>query len=232
MKWLNKILNLVFPSFCKICNKSLKHHEVLICENCYEKLPFLNAYCKKCGTPIEGLRDKKQRVSFCSNCFQKKLYFDEVFIGFYYKEPISNWILEAKFHRNFVLAFELGKLLRKVIKNLLPDVDYIVPLPLSKKRSGERGYNQSFLIYAGLTDKKFSPSILVKIKDTLPQTRLSKKERWKNVKNAFKSYSSLNKKTILLIDDVITTGATVNEAAKALKLAGAEKVYVCALAKS
>ncbi len=206
-----------------------------MCASCFEKLPFLKVYCTRCGNPLdEALLNSlsNPNISYCGYCQKQKFYFDRAFVAFLYKPPISNWINEVKFGKNFSLAYSLGKLLKTIFKNKIPKTDLIIPLPLSLKRLRERGFNQSFLITWGFSGKRPFDRFLKKIIHTKPQTELSQKERWKNIKNAFVADESVEGKTVLLIDDVMTTGATLNEASKALKKKGAKEVYVLALARS
>lgn len=229
MKLVKKFLSFFLPSFCKICHKVLENSEVLVCNYCYFKLPLLKNYCKKCG----NIDLTYPEVASCGNCFKRELHFDEVLIGFKYEKPISNWILEAKFEENFLLAYNLGKLLRKTFRLETLPIDEIIPLPLFPKRWKERGYNQSFLITYGLLGKKPKTYLLERVRETIPQTELPYKERIKNVRNAFRALKEkIEGKKILLVDDVMTTGATLSEASKALKEAGAKKVWVCVVARA
>jgi len=235
VKWLKEILNFFFPEGCKICQKPLNNNEVLVCSKCLSALPFIKIHCLKCGNPLdETLKEylKNNNISYCSYCEKQKLYFDKAVVCFFYKPPVSDWINEVKFGKNFSLAYKLGILLKMILKEKIPKVDLTIPLPLSLKRLRERGFNQSFLITWGFLGKRPSEKILKRIVHTKPQAELSQKERWKNVKNAFLASDVVKGKSILVIDDVMTTGATLNEAAKALKNKGANKVYVVALARS
>jgi len=113
--------------------------------------------------------------------------------------------------------------------------DFMVPIPLHPTRKRERGYNQSFLLASQLSrifNINLNINLLIKIKNTKNQSLLSKKERWTNITGAFKikNPNEVNNKSILLIDDLLTTGATSSEAAKALKSAGAKTVGVFTLA--
>jgi ComF family protein len=236
VKWFKNFLHFFFPESCKICQKSLTKKEALVCEECFKKLPFIKIYCSRCGTPLEeSLKDYllDKTVSYCSYCETQKFYFDKAFVAFFYKSPISEWINEIKFGKNFTLAYKLGLLLNKVFKDNIPEVDLVIPLPLSLQRLRERGFNQSFLITWGFLGKKPSDKFLKRTLHTKPQAELSQKERWKNVKNAFLANDDdVKEKSVLIIDDVMTTGATLNEAAKALKNKGAKEVYVLAVARS
>lgn len=235
MKWVKKFLNFFFPESCKICQKTLENNDILVCAECFQKLPFIKIYCKRCGNPLEESLINylpNRPITYCSYCETKKLYFDEAFVAFAYKPPISEWIKEVKFGKDFSLGYKLGILLRKALKDQIPEVDLIIPLPLSLKRLRERGFNQSFLLTWGFLEKKPSHKFLKRILHTKVQTELSQKERWENVKNAFLATNEVKEKSVLIIDDVMTTGATLNEASKALKNKGANKVYVMVLARS
>lgn len=226
MKWTKLILNFFFPENCKICQKSLNYEESLVCNNCFSKLPFLKMYCSRCGTPLDEILEKylpNKQISYCGYCEKRNFYFDEVFIGFAYKSPVSEWINELKFGKNFSIGYKLGILIKKMFDKKIPQVDLTISIPLSTNRLRERGFNQSYLIAWGFLGKKPKNNILKRIIDTKPQTELSKKERWENVKNAFLVEKDLKEKSILLIDDVMTTGATLNFASKALKEKGAKK---------
>ncbi|MDW8135503.1 MAG: ComF family protein [Thermodesulfobacterium sp.] len=229
MNLVRKVIHFLFPSFCEICQKPLEDLEVLVCNSCYFKLPFLKNYCQKCG----NVDLTYSEVSYCGKCLSLKFYFDKFIAGFKYEKPISNWILEAKFKENFLLAYQLGRLLNKTLSLKVPSVDVVIPLPLSKGRLKKRGYNQSFLIAYGFSGKKPELNLLFKTKETQPQMELSYKERVENIKDAFLALrDKVEGKRILLIDDVMTTGATLNEASKALKKAGAKEVYGCVVARA
>jgi ComF family protein len=235
VKWVKKFLNFFFPESCKICQKPLENDDIFVCAECFQKLPFMKIYCKRCGNPLEESLINylpNRPITYCSYCETKKLYFDEAFVAFAYKPPISEWIKEVKFGKDFSLGYKLGILLRKTLKDQIPKVDLIIPLPLSLKRLRERGFNQSFLLTWGFLEKKPSHKFLKRIIHTKVQTELSQKERWENVKNAFLATNEVKEKSVLIIDDVMTTGATLNEASKALKNKGANKVYVMVLARS
>ncbi|MBI4842921.1 MAG: ComF family protein [Nitrospirae bacterium] len=116
----------------------------------------------------------------------------------------------------------------------LPEADMAVPVPLYTKRLKERGFNQSALLGKHIANRAGVPlmlNVLVRSRNTLPQVGLSAKERRKNIMNAFDvvSHESVKGKKVMLIDDVFTTGATVNECSKVLKKAGAEEVFVVTL---
>ncbi len=182
-------------------------------------------FCKKCGTPgFDG--------DYCFYCLEKDLSFDRTFFPFVYETPVSTWIKEIKFSKNYSLAYEFGRLLKKLYEGLLKTADTVVPMPISQERLKERGFNQSAIITWGFLGYPLKNFHLKKVKHTEPQALLDQSLRWKNVKGVFKCENVLRGKTVLLIDDVMTTGATASEAARELKEAGASEVKVLVIAKN
>jgi len=145
-------------------------------------------------------------------------------------------IQEYKFRHRIKLAdFLIGPLVHCIV-DWNPDVDIVVPVALSKHRMKTRGYNQSAIIakmIAKQIEVKFSGKAITRIKNTRPQVGLSAKERHLNVVDAFSAERSFFQgKNVLLVDDIITTGATINECTKAIKNSGANKVYVFTIART
>ena len=192
-------------------------------------------YCRRCGeTFSEELPSSLEGKELfgCRTCEGEKVYLDRVVLGFRYAEPISQFIEKAKFEGDFVLAYKLGRLLRLAIPSLPFEFDLACAVPLSVERLRERGYNQAELMLWGYLGKRPNLNPLKRIKHTRPQTELSRKERLENVKSAFEVEGDVSGLRILLFDDVMTTGATLRECAKALKKAGAKEVLALALARA
>ena len=149
-----------------------------------------------------------------------------------YSDALAEAINLMKFSGLRRFANPLGKLLLNLE---MPECDGIIPVPLSKSALRERGFNQSLLM-AKVISKNLRISVhmdmLLKIKDTLPQVGLNAKERRKNLRGAFKASGKINKLRLLLLDDVMTTGATARECSKALMSAGAKEVIVITLARA
>lgn len=151
-----------------------------------------------------------------------------------YEGVLQEAISQLKFHGVKRLSKPLGRLLLSFELSGI-DLDGIVPVPLSMKRLRERGFNQSLLIARIVSEEKGIPmliDILLKKKETPPQTELSAKERLSNLKGAFEVKGNIEGMRILLVDDVMTTGATVTECSKELIKAGAKEVIVLTLARS
>ncbi len=168
----------------------------------------------------------------CGQCLKKAPPFSKVINYGLYEGALAEAINQLKFHGVKRLSKPLGILLQSLD---LPAMDSIVPVPLSIKGLRERGFNQSLLI-ARIVSKKISApllmDILLKKKETPPQVGLSAKERLLNLKNAFEVNRDIKGLRLLLVDDVMTTGATVTECSKVLMKAGAKEVIVLTLARS
>ncbi len=234
-KALSKVIYGLFPTLCQNCGRPLQEEECLFCHNCLFKLPIAKSYCRRCGSLLsESLLDffDPHTLNYCSHCERENLPYERVFIGFLYREPIKSLIHRAKFREDFILAYQLGKLLKKLSPVNVKDYDYVLPIPLSLKREQERGYNQSLLLLWGLMGFHLPKKILWRIRHTRPQSELSGKERKENVKNVFECREDLSGKKILLVDDIMTTGATLKEASKVLKKKGAKEVHLLVLARA
>ena len=210
---------LIFPSRCLGCDAWLDHldNTLLICPACIARLHFIN-------TP-----------AFLPQL--KKRHFEETFSCLAYEGLALDWIHQYKFHHKLYLVPSLAALLsgmRLEWKNY----DAFVYAPLHWWRQMRRGFNPSHLLAHALGKKIGTPVLhcLKKSRATAPQTKLTQKERLENVRNAFsfrtRQAKNIADKKLLLIDDVLTTGATMNECAKVLKKSGAGRVDVLTLART
>jgi len=227
--FLQNIYNIFFPIKCGYCDE-ITENGSYICNKCNKKIDIeeLKNRCKFCGTKIIN----KNRI--CSKCIEEKKYYDEFIFFSEYEGVLKDKMLAYKFNDKKYLkdffAQELSKFLYDV------QVDCVTGVPITKERLRERGYNQTNLIAKEISKNlsiEYIPDMLVKIRDTEHQSKLSKTERKFNIKNCFKvaDIYNINEKKILLIDDIFTTGATVNECSKMLKKAGAKKVIVATILK-
>jgi ComF family protein len=226
MDILSSLLDLIAPTECKIkgCNSPLKWNERYICSLCLNKIrPIEPPYCSKCGKPINEGR-------ICVECQRMRKYFSYARVYGRYEGVLKEAIHLFKYEKKRVLSNVLGELLDNIFDGK-SDIHHIVPVPLSKKRKRERGFNQTELLARVLSRKRGIPIFLglLKVVDTPPQVGLPLRERKKNLKDSFVCKEYLNGNSVVLIDDVITTGATVNECSKALLKAGAKRIFVLAL---
>ena len=215
MKFLNTLSNFIYPKKCGICNKICKNY---LCENCERKLQ-----------KIEKIKINKV----------KNKYFSEHLYIFKYDGIIRKKIISYKFNDNAYLYNFFAKIILKNKKaySFLENYDIIIPISIHKKRLKQRGYNQTELIAQEIVKNieklELKNNILIKIKNTNPQSTLNKSNRKNNLMGAYKIINSeeIRYKNIVLIDDVYTTGSTVNECSKILKQAGAGKIGVITIAK-
>jgi len=228
------VLNFLFPPFCPICGRKLKERESLICERCYENIKTITPpFCKRCGAPL------KKGEKGCKYCSQENFYFSTVRGLGFFTPPLSEMIHLLKYERKTKIAERLGILMGNLFRldPALSDTNIILPVRLHASRLRESGYNQSQLLaeeVSEITGKEIMNYVVIRKKPTKSQTTLSHKEREENLKNAFKVVSpeSIFNKTILVVDDVMTTGTTLNELAKILKEEGAKQVYGLVLARA
>ena len=235
MNLASKVLSFFFPELCHSCGSPLTHSESLFCVECRKNLKRVQAYCRRCGElfseELPSFLEEKELYG-CRLCQKENVYLDRVFLGFQYAEPISTLIEKAKFGGDFVLAYKLGRLFRLILPSLPVEYDLACAVPLSVERLKQRGYNQAEIMLWGYLGKRPKNDPLKRVKNTRPQTELSRKERLQNVKSAFEAKSDLSGLKVLLFDDVMTTGATLRECAKALKKAGAKEVVALVLARA
>ena len=227
LKWFS---DLIFPEgiTCNFCGDEVFHNEShSLCEKCIKELPFMpNNVCKICGGDL--VADEK----VCLFCKNSKRYFDIARAPFVYKDGVANAIKSFKYKNRRYLAKTFAHFLAiEFYKNdFKPDL--IIPIPLHEKRYKKRGYNQSELLAVELSkiiDVKVDTKAFQKIKHTEFQTNLNYEERQENLKESFAVVDKdvLKNKSILLIDDVFTTGATLKTASKCLKTNGKVKKIFC-----
>ena len=209
--WVDAFIGLFYPSVCAACGNSLYKWEHIVCTRCKAFLPK-TGYELNEDNPLARMFYGKVRLKAVTACF------------FFSKEgKVQHLIHELKYKGNADAGVFLGQELGKSIREapLFQDLNYLIPVPLHPKREKERGYNQSMMIAKGISEVTGIPvgdKYLVRSVNTATQTHKSKEERWKNVKDIFevKHPEQLEDKYVLLIDDVLTTGATLE--ACALKL--------------
>lgn len=232
--FLDKLLNLLFPKNlkCIFCGKDIPNfNEKPYCDHCEKNLPFNNGHkCKICDMEIVG------EGEVCELCKTNHKSFDKACSVFKYEGKVRNIILKLKDSNAKYLVHPMAKLMSNTLPDSMKDFDLIIPVPSSAKSMKKRGYNHAKLLaeeISKLTNVEMRSDILIKHKETLPQKSLSFKERHKNLVDAFKltSRKDIKDKTILLIDDVMTTSATSNACSHLLKR-HCKKVYVLTFARN
>lgn len=224
MNFINPLFDFFIPRFCLVCKIKLQPDEALICPDCESSI-------KPATTErIKAEYDRKfTRVNLIED-FASAFVFEK-------EGALQTLIHELKYERKFRIGIFLGKLssskfLEKVKKW---ESDLIIPVPLHSRKLAERGYNQSYFISKGMSQNlkvKSRNKTLKRTRFTQTQTNLTLLERKKNVEGAFSIRRRFNpeNKNIILVDDVITTGATISECARVLKENGADKIYAASVA--
>ena len=210
-KLLNAVVGLFYPSVCAACGNSLFQWEKTVCTRCRSLLPK-TGYELHEGNPLAQLFYGKVRLQAVTACY------------FFSKEgKVQHLIHELKYKNNPEAGVFLGQQLGKTLREapLFQGLDYLIPVPLHPKKEKERGYNQSLMIAQGVAEVINVPvgkSFLTRTVNTATQTHKSKEERWQNVKGIFELHQAerLCGKYVLLIDDVLTTGATLEACALTL----------------
>jgi len=242
MNILLQLLDIIYPPRCSVCGRFLSAEEkrrrpLRICTRCLETLtPVPHPLCTVCGMP---LRDSSGSDHVCGNCLRNMPHYDFMRAPYVYEGALMSTIHRFKYSSETHLTSTLGSLLARFAKDLLPHPDALttVPVPLHKHRLTERGFNQSLLLARIVSSVLGTPldyRSLVREKDTRSQTGLARKDRKRNVAHAFSviSTSAFKRKNVLLVDDVLTTGYTLNECAQTLKQSGALNVICLALART
>jgi ComF family protein len=238
-RWLGPLLDLVFPALCPVCaarSDDADHRP--FCRPCWADLPVgVGPGCVLCGEPFPGLAGRLP----CDACRRTPPPFAFARAVAAYRDGMRAGIHALKFDRRAVVAAPLGRLLAAAGPACLPAppgewVDALVPVPLHASRRAERGFNQAELL-ATPCGRRWGvpvlPRALVRARATAPQTELDAEARRANVRGAFAVArpAEVRDRRLLLVDDVLTTGATVAAAARALRAAGAAAVGVLVLAR-
>jgi ComF family protein len=219
MEIIENILDFIYPPRCPICKEIIPwHQEKKICSSCLETLPFIEGpVCERCSKPIYNENNK-----YCYDCSKKEHNYKKGWSLWLYEEPIKSSIHAFKDHHKKeygkLFAKELARFYGNEIRNY--DMDVIVPVPSHKGEIRRRGYNQAEVLAEELSRLLEIPclNLLKKNKSTLPQKGLNDVGRRRNLNGAFvlnnQSYSFKN---ILLVDDIYTTGSTIDVCSKVLK---------------
>ncbi|MBV1759334.1 MAG: ComF family protein [Dethiosulfatibacter sp.] len=230
---LRDIAEILLPekNTCLICGYRTPYiNTSYICLHCESLLSRLEGVlCIKCSKPMDHDED------LCSDCVKMQKVFDKSLALFQYRDKTKTLINDFKYHNKSYLYKMFGYQMVKFLKDVdLTDISAVVPVPIHKSKELKRGYNQSELLASYISFNLGLPMLkLVKRnKDTTPQNRLEGYARWNNISGAFEISKGVSVPSkILLVDDIYTTGATVNECSKVLKQNGANKIVCLALAR-
>jgi ComF family protein len=229
-------LDLLFPPLCIICRETVREPGSL-CPDCWQTISFLDGpCCVSCGLPFEL---DPGAGTHCASCLAKPPAFDRARSVMRYDKHSREPILALKHADRHDVAPAFARWMGRTGADMVAAADVIVPVPLHRRRLWSRRYNQSALLARALAKaaaKPFDPLSLIRIRKTPSQGEMpSAKARRRNVRGAFKvdpaHVAAVKDRNILLIDDVLTTGATVDACARALKRGGAKAVNVLTIAR-
>lgn len=233
------LFNIILPPRCAYCGKIIAD-EHGICAKCFKKLHFISEpYCKICGTPFENETEIATSSHFiCPNCASKKRITRFNRSAVIYDDFSKKALLSFKFQDKTSLSKLFAKWLKISAHDILEQgIDVIIPVPLSYKRLIARKYNQAAVLASELSkliNVPVLPLTLIKTRHTKPQAKLKENLRAQNIKNAYsvKNSAQIKGKRVLLIDDIMTTGSTLNECARTLLKAGAKTVDTLTVART
>ena len=213
----------LFKQDCLLCTAASA--EQPLCASCIKNLPVLRLSCPVCALPGPG-------EQVCGRCLAHPPHFDRTLAAWTYEFPMDRIIQAFKFHHRLELAPWFARSLARHLDLLKPS---IIAMPLHKARLAERGFNQALEIarhVADIADGRLLHSAVYKHRETLLQTKLPLEARARNVRNAFRCAERFNGNAVVVVDDVMTTGATLNELARILKRAGASQVINLVVART
>ncbi len=244
MNLIRELADIIYPPRCAICRQFLWKGPLIkggnslsFCPSCIADFRHISSpLCPICGAPFPS---EIKEDHPCEDCLRKRPFYDSAGAPYRNEGPILKAIHRLKYGAKSFLAGSLGPLLARFMEERIKESGHLLtmPVPLHPKRVRERGFNQSLLLARHVANGLKSDLdflSLRRVRYTLPQTRLAKKERQRNVRGAFqlKNRDAVKGKTILLVDDVVTTGNTMNECARLLKKGGSGKVFCVSLARA
>jgi ComF family protein len=244
MKALKSLIDLIYPPQCPICRAFLQDQvsvldaqDLPFCEACFKDFTKITSpICSLCGRPFS---DGSEQDRLCEDCLRKRPSYDMARAPYLYDGALMKAIHELKYAQKSHLADSLGLLLALFAQSWTQEMkgSLVMPVPLHPRRLRARGFNQSLLLarcVAAKAGAELDFLSLRRTRFTKPQTELSSQDRRKNVRKAFEVVKpeAVKGKTIVLVDDVATTGSTLNECARALKRAGADRVLCLVLART
>jgi len=238
--WLTALADLLFPPFCAVCRERLgAGRRDPLCGRCWDRLERITGpVCRVCGTPLPRFSVASGAAATCGMCRMERPPIAYARSAARYGDVVREAIHALKFKGRRAMAAPLGDLLVETAARHLGDrrVDLLVPVPLHRRRERERGFNQADLLarrVAAAWGVPVGHRVLVRRAATAPQTELTARERWANVRAAFAVArpEAVRGRHVLLMDDLVTTGATARACARCLVRAGAESVGLLTVAR-
>lgn len=233
---LGALINLLYPAVCRVCSKKINEFDRNICNDCLKKIKErLPPFCVKCGRQIKG--DPELTVA-CPDCKKDTLYFDRAWSACHYDDPLKGLIHDFKYKKIASLSTDFSALIINFMKrySVGRDCQMILSIPMHSNRLFKREFNHSDMLAKNLGKRlgiSYFGNALKKTKYTPLQSKLKRDARIKNLRLSFslKNSALVRDKNILLVDDLFTTGSTVNECSRLLKNSGARYIEVITLAR-
>ncbi len=227
MSFFKWIKNLIFDTSytCVCCRREIPKGSY-ICEKCFNKLPVIEKNCERCGRRVTGIN------KLCDLCRNTKKYVDKGSAAFDYDDIVKGLVYRYKYGGALNLTEFFAKAMCYKFLQMGEEIDFVTFIPMTYKDKNKRGYNQSYHLAKAVSVMLEIPLLLKvrKTKQTKIQKRLDYKHRQKNLKNAFSIEDDVEGKSVLVVDDVLTTGATLDEMARCLKKNGAKRVVSLVIA--
>lgn len=228
---LRNIQSFLFPTTCVLCGAPTTGADSF-CNGCRNSLTHPGPACVRCAAPLPG---NSPSDLHCGNCQQKRPAFDRAIAVYRYTPPLDRLIQGGKYNGRLDWLDVLARELADRLHGIAGDADALIPVPLHRTKLRERGYNQSLELARPLARRLQLPVItggVRRARPTVPQTGLSRELREKNVRRAFVVERNLEGQRLAIVDDVMTSGATIDALAKALRRAGAVRVEAWVLARA
>lgn len=221
----------VLPNSCVFCGAARTNRQAAICEDCHEELPWIDDACGRCANPVATALPNNV---YCASCQADPPPFVAAVAPLEYAFPVDAAIKALKFGRKLFYVPAFAQLMGKAMQQLPADIDGLLPVPLHWRRQALRGFNQAAEISKPLQHKTGLPLLrnVVRRRATPYQSGLIAAQRQRNLEAAFIVRGAMTVRHVLIVDDVITTGETCRQLARALLNAGVEKVSVLAIARA
>lgn len=225
--WVDNLLRLTVPPRCRCCGSGIDHG--LLCGDCRGALPWNECACPRCALPLPT-------TATCAQCLARPPAFDATWAAFRLEAPLQRFIHALKYRADFAQAHVLGELMAtRLSRRAAPLPELLIPVPLHVRRLMRRGYNQAHEIARVIGRRchiEVAPRVAVRVRATEDQIGQGASARRRNMRQAFELRVDLSGKHIALVDDVMTTGATLDVLARACRSAGAARIEAWAAART
>lgn len=233
---MRSLVSLLYPPVCSVCGGNVPWKEYL-CEDCQGRANRITSpFCDVCSEPFSG---EITEAFTCANCAHRKIHFESAVAVYRSRSVVRRLIHEFKYGKHQHLRFPVARWLNDALDDDRlrgRQFDLLVPVPLHPARKRERGFNQAALLAELVSEERSIPCrpILERVRYTTTQTLFDRSDRMENLHDAFRLRKNMDVRglRVLLIDDVLTTGATLSECARVLRRAGAAPVYAATAARA